>query len=93
MSALDTLAGVALGGYLLTVAIRGNAKQMIDLAQRDKAFLQWAIALGILVYLYRMPELKGPISLLIAAAFIGLGLMAGDNIVKQGKEFWNSLGA
>lgn len=92
MNAMDTLAGVSFGFYLLMVVIKGNSKAMVELAYRDRGFLQWAIALGILWYLYGIPELKGPVSMLILAAFIGLGLIAGDNIIKQGSAFFNSLG-
>jgi chromate transport protein ChrA len=90
---LDTIAGLIIGVFLLTVAVKGNTKEMMALAKRDKAFLQWAIAVGILVYLYSIPSLKSTMGLLIAAAFIGLGLMAGDKIFAEGKKFWDSLGA
>lgn len=93
MNALDTLAGVSLGFYILTVAVRGNVSEAIELANRDKSFLQWAIALAILMYLYDVPQLQGVASMLILCAFIGLGLIAGDNIIKSTKEFWSSLGA
>lgn len=92
MNSIDTLSGVAFGAFLIAVASQGNASKLIDLAKRDKAFLQWAIALAILMYLYSIPELKGPMSALIATSFFGLALMAGDNIAKQGKIFWDSLG-
>lgn len=92
MNAIDTLAGVAVGAFLLAVAVNGNSPELIELAKRDKAFLKWAIALGILMYLYSIPEIKGPVSLLIFAAFIGLGLTAGSNIAEQGKKFWSSFG-
>lgn len=92
-SALDTLAGVSLGGFLLTVAIKGNTTALIDLAKRDRSFLQWAIAVGVLVYLYKQPALKGVASMLIVLAFVGLGLVSGDNIIKYGKSFWSSLGS
>lgn len=92
MNAMDTLAGISFGFYLLMVAVKGNTKAMLELANRDKGFLQWAIALGILWYLYDIPELRGVVSMLILAAFIGLGLIAGDNIIKQGSAFFNSLG-
>lgn len=93
MKALDTLAGVSFGIYILVIAVRGNTKDAIELAKRDKGFLQWAIALAILMYLYDVPELQGVVSMLILCAFIGLGLIAGDNIIKSTKEFWSQLGA
>lgn len=92
MNIMDTLAGVSMGLYLLIVVVKGNTKDMLALASRDRGFLQWAIALGILWYLYSIPELRGPVSMLILAAFIGLGLMAGPNIIEQTKLFWSQLG-
>lgn len=93
MNSLDTLAGVAIGCFLLAVAVRGNSSALIETAKHDRAFLKWAIAVGILMYLYGIPEIKGPIALLIFAAFLGLGLTAGDKIATNGKKFWQSLGA
>lgn len=93
MNSLDTLAGISFGGFLLMVAVKGNTPAMFELAKRDKSFLQWAIAVGILMYLYKVPELKGIVSMLILLAFVGLGLIAGDNIIKSGRSFWNSLGS
>jgi hypothetical protein len=90
---LDTLAGLILGAFLLAVAVQGNSGKMLDLAKRDKAFLKWAIAVGILMYLYSIPELKDSAGLLIAAAFIGLGIGVGPQIGQQATEFWKSLGA
>ena len=91
MNALDTLAGVSFGSYLLLVVVRGNTKQMIELANRDKSFLQWAIAVGVLMYLYKVPQLKGVVSMLIVLAFLGLGLIAGSNVIESTKDFWSSL--
>jgi hypothetical protein len=93
MSFLDTIAGIILGAYLLAVAAQGNSGKLIDLAKRDKAFLQWAIAVGILMYLYSIPELKSNVGLIIAGSFIGLGIVKGPVIMDQGSKFWNSLGA
>lgn len=93
MSSLDLIAAVALGFFLVSIATKGNSSQLIELAKRDKGYLQWAIALGILVYLYKQPELSGVMGMLIFAAFIGLGLTAGPNIIQNGKAFWASLGS
>lgn len=90
---LNTIAGLLFGAYLLSVAVHGNSSKMVDLAIRDKAFLQWAIAVGILVYLYSIPELKENIGLIIAMAFIGLGIIAGPQIAKGTSSFWQSFGA
>ena len=92
MSFLDTIAGLAVGAFLLAVAVQGNSKKFVETIKRDKAFLQWAVAIGILFYLYTIPELKGPIGMLIIAAFIGLGLVAGPKIFSEGGRFWQSFG-
>lgn len=91
-STLDVLSGAALGAYLIAVAVHGNSSTLLAYATQDKAFLKWALAVAILYWLYGMPELKGPVSLLIAAAFIGLAFTSGANIGAQAKTFWASLG-
>lgn len=89
---LDVLSGIAVGAFLLIVVVRGNSTQLVSLAERDKAFLKWAVAVGILFYLRGVNALSGPVTLLITAAFVGLFLIAGDNIIPQAKSFWNSIG-
>ena len=89
---LDTIAGSAFGLFLLSVALKGNAGDMIALAKRDRAFLQWAVAVGILVYLHGIPELQGPVRWLIVLAFMGLLLTKGEDIKKNVVSFWGSLG-
>lgn len=90
---LDVLSGVAVGVFLLMVAVKGNSAQMVALAKRDKAFLKWAIAVGILFYMRQAKLLNGPVTEIIVAAFIGLFLIAGDKIIPQVQSFWKSIGA
>lgn len=89
---LDTLSGLLVGAFLLTVAVRGKSSDMVALAKEDRAFLQWAIAVGILLWLYNVPELRGILGTLIAAAFIGLFLTKGPTIAAQASAFWKSIG-
>jgi hypothetical protein len=89
---LDLIAGGAVGVFLLIVVVRGNSPQLVELAKRDKAFLPWVIALGVLFYLRGVKLLNGPVSELIAAALIGLFFIAGDKIIPQVKSFWQSIG-
>lgn len=89
---LDIISGLAVGAFLLAVVVKGNSDALVKQAIADKAFLKWAIAIGILFYLRDVPDLKGPVSLLITAAFIGLFLIAGDKIIPQAKTFWQSIG-
>lgn len=89
---LDTLAGSFFGIFLLSVAVKGNAGDMITLAKRDKAFLQWAVAVGILVYLHGIPELQGAVRWLIVLAFVGLLLTKGDTIKQNVIDFWGQIG-
>lgn len=90
---LDTLAGLLIGAFLLTVAVRGNSGKLVDLAKRDHAFLQWAIAVGVLYYLYNVPQLHDVMGWLIVLAFLGLFLTSGPKIAEQATNFWHSLGA
>jgi RsiW-degrading membrane proteinase PrsW (M82 family) len=89
---LDVLSGVAIGVFLLAVVVKGNSKKLVALAEEDKSFLPWAIAVGILFYLRGVPELKGPVTELIGAAFIGLFLLGSSTIIPQVKSFWQSIG-
>lgn len=90
---LDVLSGIAVGVFLLMVAVKGNSQQLVALAKRDKAFLKWAVAVGILFYLRGVKVLNGPMTELIAAAFIGLFLITGSKIIPQVQSFWKSIGA
>ena len=91
MSALDTIAGVAVGAYLVAVAVNGNSAALIDQAKKDKAFLKWGVAVGIAAYAYSIPEAKGPVTLIIFAAFLGLFLNNGAKIVNSASQFWDAL--
>jgi hypothetical protein len=89
---LDTLAGIIIGVFLLTVASKGKTPEMVALAKRDRAFLQWALAVGILVYLRGIPALAEPVKWLIGLAFLGLFLGKYSDIEKNARIFWDSLG-
>lgn len=89
---LDTLSGVLIGLYLLSVAVKGNTTDLIAQAKKDKAFLQWGVAVAILVYLHGIPEFKGPVRTIIIIAFFGLFLSQSENIQKNVGLFWKQLG-
>lgn len=91
MSALDTIAGVAVGGYLIAVAVNGNGEAFISQAKKDRAFLKWAVAVAILVYAYKAPGMAEPITLIIGIAFLALFLKNGEKISTEAVKFWNSL--
>lgn len=91
MSALDTLAAVAVGGFLIVVAVNGNTEDMIKLAKQDRGFIKWAAAVGIALYAYKIPEARGIVTLIVSAAFLGLFLQNGTKISEQASAFWNSL--
>ncbi|HUW45816.1 MAG TPA: hypothetical protein VMW50_08470 [Dehalococcoidia bacterium] len=91
MSALDGISALLLGVYLLAVSVKGNSRRLMQLAERDKAFLPWIIALAVLLYLYRIPALKGPVSLLIAAALIAFGMQAGRPFSDKVAALWARL--
>lgn len=91
MNTLDLIASLVIGAYLIGVVVKGNTQKLLSLAKRDKAFLKWAIALAILWYLYNVPELKGPVGLLIFAAL--LAFFMGNLTAIQGgvSVLWNNL--
>jgi len=92
MSFFDVIAGLVVGSYLLTVAVKGNTAKLFETAREDKAFLQWALAVALLAYLYRVQELRGIVSLLIVAAFVGFGLKNYKSIEDGAGKFWLELG-
>lgn len=91
MSALDTIAGVAVGGFLIAVAVNGNSQALIDQANKDRGFLKWAVAVGILVYAYKLPGMAEPVTLIIGIAFLALFLQNGSKITTEARRFWNTL--
>lgn len=91
MSALDTIAGVAVGGFLIAVAVNGNSAALIEQAKKDKGFLKWAVAVGIAYYLYKIPGMAEPVTLIIFIAFLALFLQNGTKISEGAKQFWESL--
>jgi hypothetical protein len=91
MSTLDTIAGIALGSYLVAVSINGNSEAMIEQAKKNTAFLKWGVAVGIAAYLYGIPSMRGPMTLIIAVAFLGLFLQHGTQITQAASDFWGSL--
>lgn len=91
MNGLDTTAGIILGAYLIAVAVNGNSGLLLTYAQRDKAFLAWAVAVGVIYYLHTIPELKGPVSILIAMAFVGFGINAGVKFQDNIKNIWATI--
>lgn len=92
MNALDLLSSLVIGSFLITVVVRGNTKDLIDRAKEDKAFLKWAIAVGILYYMYSIPELKTTVGLIIFAAFIAFFMLNLNNIKSNASSIWTTLG-
>lgn len=92
MSALDSIAGVAIGGYLVSVAMNGNSQALLAQMKKDKAFLKWAIAVGVLAYAYNMPNMGEPVAIIIFIAFLALFLQNGTKISTQASKFWSLLG-
>lgn len=88
---LDGVAALALGLFLLVVAYQGKSKDLVTLAGRDVGFVKWMIAVAILLYIRQNVEAKGPVDLLILAAFTGLALEAWPQISKNASGFWSSL--
>jgi hypothetical protein len=91
VSALDTIAGVAVGGYLIAVAVNGNSQLLIDQAIADRGFIKWAVAVGIALYMYKIPGMAEPVTMIIVAAFLALFLKNGTKIAEQATAFWDSL--
>ena len=91
MSALDTVAGLTAGTFLISVALHGNSQALIAQAKKDKGFLKWAIAVSITLYAYKLPDTKGIVTMVISIAFLALFIKNGDKISEQAKIFWDML--
>jgi chromate transport protein ChrA len=91
MKALDAIAAIAVGVYLVAVAVNGNSAALIAQAEKDKAFLKWAVAVAIAFYAMKAPGMAEPVSLIIMAAFFALFVSNGTKITEQAQAFWNSL--
>lgn len=91
MASLDTIAGLAVGGFLVSVALHGNSDALIAQAKKDRAFIKWAIAVGIAAYAYKLPGAAAPVTLIITAAFLAMFLKNGTQIAEQADLFWKSL--
>jgi hypothetical protein len=92
MNSIDSLAGIAVGGFLMTVAVKGKSGDMLELMKRDKGFIKWAFAVSVLGYLYTIKSLHESVGMLIALGFIGLFLLKGNEISKGAQNLWSILG-
>ena len=72
MNALDLLAGLVVGGFLVGVVAKGKTPDLIALAKRDSDFLKWGAALAVLFYLRSLPSMNGIADSLIAGALLSL---------------------
>lgn len=93
MNSVDSLAGILVGAYLIAVVVNGNSKKLIEISRKDAAFWKWAIAFSVLVYLYNIPEISGPMAYIIALAFLGLFLSNIDPLQKGFADLWSQFGA
>lgn len=93
MRSLDIIASILIGAYLLAVSLAGNSGELISQAKKDVGFLKWALALGVLWYLYGIKELRGVISLLIVGAIIGFLLIAGGKFTGGVSDLWAKIGS
>ena len=91
MNSLDLIAAALIGIFLLATAWHGNTAQLFSNAARDIGFLKWAIAVGVLFYLYSVPGLAGPLTLIILMVFVALGINAGPQIITGASTLWKNI--
>ena len=91
MNALDLIAGLIIGGFMVGAVARGKTADLIALAKRDAGFLKWAIALAALFYIRQLPDINGIATGLTAAALIAFLLLNINSISKNAAQIWNSL--
>jgi hypothetical protein len=91
MNGIDALAGLFIGIFLVAVASKGKSRDMVKLAEQDKSFLKFAIAIAILVWLLSVQTIHPMIALLIFGALLGLFYNKGDTITTNVKALWAKL--
>lgn len=91
MSALDLIAGLIIGGYMVGAVARGKTPDLIALAKRDADFLKWAIALALLFYVRSIPDVSGIATALTAAAILGFLLSNIGPIQSNAIALWGKL--
>lgn len=91
MNALDLIAGLIIGGYMVGAVTRGKTADLIALAKRDAAFLKWAVALASLFYLRQLQDVTGIADGLIAAAIIAFLLLNVGPITTNARTILASL--
>lgn len=69
---LSSVSVLALVGYVGVVIWRGNLVALFTQLNADKAFLYALVAIGILYYLAKLPEIGGPVRLIIGVALLAL---------------------
>lgn len=70
---LDGLAFLIIAGYVAVTMYRGNVNQLLTLLGQDASFIEFAIALGLLAWVYRNPNLHPIGKGLITSAFLLIG--------------------
>lgn len=88
MTALDLIAGLIIGGYLIGAVSRGKTGDLIALAKRDADFLKWAIALAALFYVRTLPDIGGIATALTGAAILGFLLYNIGPIQSNATALW-----
>lgn len=91
MSALDLIAGLFIGGYMVGAVARGKTPDLIALAKRDADFLKWAIALAVLFYLRSLPDVSGIATALTTAAILGMLISNIPQIQSNATALWAKL--
>lgn len=90
MNSLDLISGLIIGGYLVTVVSRGGTADLIKLAQRDKGFIKWAIALAVLFYIRQFQDTTGIVDGLISAGIFAFLIYNVGAIQQNAQEIWAS---
>jgi predicted metal-binding membrane protein len=78
MQNLNYFFGTAFGVYLIAVVYHGNGEKLIALLAGQKAFVKWAAALAILMFIEK--QTKSPIAGgFVYAAIVAMLLSAAEN--------------
>jgi hypothetical protein len=80
------------GVYLIAVGVKGNTSTLVaDLESDFPGFVPWLIVVIVLVSLYDVPELKGPVEAFAVLAALTLLVSQKSKIIPQFEAFYQAI--
>lgn len=89
----NAFAALALGAYLLTVAVRGNGPALWTMIKGEAGFIKWGIAVSAVWWIATRPGLGEFGASLVAITVLGLAIKAANDptIINGVVQAWKAL--